>query len=88
MKVKLRVIKGRDSSFNNKSGVRTAQYSLVCADPEETLLDNVDVVIPQDAVALVGHEAANFKGKVIEFTIEGIRDGFQRIQLTGTPQLK
>jgi len=87
MKVTLRVIKGRDTSYTGKNG-RVPRFTLTCADPEETLLDNVDVIVPQDMLGRLGADAANVKGKSVEFVVESIRDGMQRIELTATPVLK
>jgi hypothetical protein len=86
MKVKLKVIKGRDTSYQGKAG-RVERYSLTCSDPEETLLDNVDVIIPAHMIVKMGADAVTVKGKVVEFIVDGIREGFQRIELTATPVL-
>jgi hypothetical protein len=84
----MRVIKGADTSYTGKNG-RVNRYSLTCADPEETLLDNVDIVIPMESVPkLGGMNAEGVKGKSIVFVIDGIREGHKRIELTGTPELK
>ncbi len=85
----MRVIKGGDTSYNSAKTGRVARYTLTCADPEETLLDNVDIIVPMDVVAkLGGANAEGVKGKTLEFVIDGIREGFKRIELTGFPELK
>jgi hypothetical protein len=83
MIVKLRVIKGQDTSYNGKNG-HVSRYSVTCSDPEETLLDNVDVIMAPD---LGNRVFPAFKGKTVDFTVEAIRDGFRRIEVTGVPKL-
>jgi hypothetical protein len=88
MKISMKVIKGADTSYNGKNG-RVNKYSLTCSDPEETLLDNVDISVPMESVAKFGGaNAEGIKGKTLVFVIEGIREGPRRIELTGTPEIK
>jgi len=87
MRIKLKVIKGTDTSYNGKAG-KVPRYSLTCMDGEDpvTMLDTVDVIIPHDSViALGGDGVPRARGEVLEFEIDSIREGFRRIELTGTP---